>query len=551
MARQGAYLANVSATADAAGEWACLLPAMPATVSVRGASTSYSLTASLDKTSQTQQLSDVVWGDVFVCSGQSNMELPLSLVNNHTLELAAAAAFPWIRVAVVGGGCSSDSARSTPSACSSDTPLRDTPTPLLLPWQRASPSALGRDNNRSWGYFSATCWLTARNVAQKLGPSVPLGLIGAYVSGTPVESWTPGLNPAEIDPQGHKSAVLYNAMIAPLSGMMIRCILWYQGENNSYRGGNPERWIKYATDFPLMIKRWREAWVNNSGQSALAHTPFGFVQIGPRDCTPDVDGQGHSTGAAEFYGGVRWAQTAFHYAVPNDKMPHVFMAVAADLAEGYSPVLDLREGCVHFGDKQDVGRRLALGVGKYVYGDDVSDAGPMVASIELVAQAAALLTVRFGTAAGPIEVRSSLLCQHRARSLRLCQHRTRSCASTTLTPVLTPPHSCCASTTLTPAFAQVRNTSGFEVSSNGKDYVAAPITAHDESSVTLRVPPGLGIPSAAAVVSLRYILHDTPCINQSCAVYASEGMRLPSPPLVANLPGHAGADAVGWNMTKT
>ena len=255
------------------------------------------------------------------------MELPLSLVNNNSLELAAAAAFPWIRVAVVSSG-------------SSDTPLRDTLAPLTLPWQRASPSALGANNSHSWSYFSATCWLTARNVAEKLGPSVPLGLVGSYVGGTPVESWTPGLDPAHKDPQGHKFAVLFNAMVAPLTGMTIRCILWYQGENNSFRGGEPERWIKYATDFPLMIKRWREAWVSNTGLSALADTPFGFVQIGPRDCTPDADHQG-TTPRSTFYGGVRWSQTAFQYAVPNARMPNVFMAVAADLAQGYSPVLSL------------------------------------------------------------------------------------------------------------------------------------------------------------------------------------------------------------------
>ena len=66
-------------------------------------------------------------------------------------------------------------------------------------------------------------------VAEALGPDVPLGLVGSYVGGTPVESWTPGLSPAEKDPQGHKFAVLYNAMISPLTGMTIRVVLWYQG----------------------------------------------------------------------------------------------------------------------------------------------------------------------------------------------------------------------------------------------------------------------------------------------------------------------------------
>lgn len=92
----------------------------------------------------------------------------------------------------------------------------------------------------------------------------------------------------------------------------------------------------------------------------------------------------------------------------------------------------------------------------------------------------------------------------------------------------------------------VRNTSGFELSANGKDYFGATITTHDSSSVTLAAPSSM----AGAVVSLRYILHDTPCINKTCAVYGSK-TGLPSPPLVMNLPGHAGADEVGWNIDMT
>ena len=232
-----------------------------------------------------------------------------------------------------------------------------------------------------------------------------------------------------------------------------------------------------------MIREWRAAWADGAGQQSL---PFGFAQIGPRDCVPCADHQGPN---GTFYGGIRWSQTAFQYVVPNALMPNAFMAVTADLAEGYSPVLGLGAGCVHFGDKQDVGRRLALGVRKAVYGHDVVASGPMVVSADVVNGEA--LRLRFD---GPIEV---------------------------------------------------RNASGFELSKNGADYAAATITTHDADSVTLAIPAAAA--SAAAVVSLRYILHDTPCINQTCAIYGPTG--LPSPPLVANLPGHHGADPVGWNVT--
>lgn len=193
-----------------------------------------------------------------------------------------------------------------------------------------------------------------------------------------------------------------------------------------------------------------------------------------------------------FYGGVRWSQTAFEYAVPNAKMPGTFMAVTADLAEGYSPVLNLREGCVHYGDKQDVGRRLALGVRKAVYGEDIIANGPRVNAIS---STAAEVLIQFDTTVETIEV---------------------------------------------------RNISGFELSANGADYVGAKITAHDTASVTLSIAgPMTG---GTIVASLRYIIHDTPCINKTCAVYGAKS-GLPSAPLVANLRGHAGADPVGWNCT--
>jgi hypothetical protein len=97
---------------------------------------------------------------------------------------------------------------------------------------------------------------------------------------------------------------------------------------------------------------------------------------------------------------------------------------------------------------------------------------------------------------------------------------------------------------------EVRNTSGFELSLDGAVYEGATITTHTDDSVTLMIPASMqgSMQGGAAVVSLRYILHDTPCVNKSCAIYGRTS-GLPSPPLVANLPGHAGADPVGWNMS--
>jgi hypothetical protein len=197
-------------------------------------------------------------------------------------------------------------------------------------------------------------------------------------------------------------------------------------------------------------------------------------------------------------------------------IPHITpQAVSADLAEGFSPVLPLAAGCVHYGNKQDVGSRLALGVRRAVYGEAALIAeGPMVVSATVSATtgaASANITLFYGAPSG---VPSEGL--------------------------------------------EVRNTSGFELSSDGAVYEGATITAHTDDSVTLMIPASMqgsmhggmqgSMHGGAAVVSLRYILHDTPCVNKSCAIYGRTS-GLPSPPLVANLPGHAGADPVGWNMS--
>jgi sialate O-acetylesterase len=134
-----AVVFNTSVEADGAGQWSCLLPAQPAS----GAGVSHVVTVAAvaaGGAAPSAVLSGVLFGDVFVCSGQSNMEEPLSVVNNATAEFAASSAFPWVRLAVVRSG-------------SSDAPLRDTATALELPWQRASPAALGSGNKESWAYF--------------------------------------------------------------------------------------------------------------------------------------------------------------------------------------------------------------------------------------------------------------------------------------------------------------------------------------------------------------------------------------------------------------
>ncbi len=116
---------------------------------------------------------DVLYGDVWVCSGQSNMQFTVSLMFNGTEEIANAGNFPKIRLFTVS---------LIPSAVPVEELLG-----INQNWSVASSSSVGGPN---WDYMSAVCWLYGRMVHQALGGR-PMGLIATSWGGTPVEFWSP------------------------------------------------------------------------------------------------------------------------------------------------------------------------------------------------------------------------------------------------------------------------------------------------------------------------------------------------------------------------
>ena len=116
---------------------------------------------------------DVLFGDVWLCSGQSNMGFTVRLMFNATEEIANAGNFPKIRLFT---------AALIPSA----TPLEEL-RGILLNWSVASPETVG---GPQWEYMSAVCWLYGRMIHQKLDGR-PIGLIATSWGGTPIELWMP------------------------------------------------------------------------------------------------------------------------------------------------------------------------------------------------------------------------------------------------------------------------------------------------------------------------------------------------------------------------
>ncbi len=313
---------TADATADADGKWRTKLPALPAggphEMVVEG--------------KNKLQLQDVLVGEVWICSGQSNMGWTVRQSTNASQEIAESTN-PQIRMFTVQ--------RSV-----ADEPQAD----CQGQWQQAGPQTTAA--------FSAVGYFYARKLQNELG--VPVGMINTSWGGTLCEAWTsraalegnaafkPILSrkPPK-DRLKNGAAVLYNAMVAPLVPYAVRGTIWYQGEANVGRAA------QYANLFPTMIRDWRNRW----GQQEF---PFLFVQLAPFRY-PKYEPQL----LAELWD----AQFKTLREVKNTGM-----AVTTDIATRHD---------IHPPNKQDVGKRLALWALATVYDRDLVYSGPLYKSMEV------------------------------------------------------------------------------------------------------------------------------------------------------------------------
>ncbi|XP_061262263.1 sialate O-acetylesterase isoform X6 [Bos javanicus] len=170
----------------------------------------------------TLRVHDVLFGDVWLCSGQSNMKMTVSQVFNATGELSNTAAYQSVRILSV-------------SSTQAQQELEDL-AKVDLRWSKPTSKNLGHGN---FTYMSAVCWLFGRFLYDTL--RYPVGLLSSSWSGTPIEAWSSrrsleacgvprsGSMPSDlkIGPSAH--SVLWNAMIHPLRNMTLKGVIWYQG----------------------------------------------------------------------------------------------------------------------------------------------------------------------------------------------------------------------------------------------------------------------------------------------------------------------------------
>jgi len=392
---------SAETTAGADGKWRVDLAPLP--------TSSKPLTVVV-KGKNTLTFNDVLVGDVWVCSGQSNMQFALSSAHNKVTEIPKASD-PQLRLFFVP-----------------KLPHASPPTPGDNAWVVCSPEQAKR--------FSAVAYFFGCELRSNLNR--PIGLIGSYVGGTPVEAWTGPASrdltnvtpeakatfnqrisdypkayaayvveldkwnqdfgvaleastrewaiavakakaageplptrpvpttPAPLappDPEG--AGGLFNGMIRPVIPYGIKGAIWYQGEANT---GGAEQ---YQAKFSHLITSWREKWSEGD-------FPFLFVQLARYKGDPGQD-----------WPLLREAQ------LKTLSLPNTGMASVVDIGDPRN---------IHPGDKLDVGLRLGLAAKHVAYGQTLVYSGPIYDSMKVDGNT---IRVRFTQTGGGLIVGSA------------------------------------------------------------------------------------------------------------------------------------------------
>lgn len=362
---------SASATADKEGNFQVQLPALDAKAQTKP------LELVVKGPEKTVAIKDVLVGEVWVCSGQSNMQWSLSKSENskQAIEQSTNPNIHLFRVPLV----------------TSVKPLSQMDGAKWVPCDPETAKA-----------FSAVGYYFGKDLQAELG--VPVGLIQSAWGGTPIQAWTPvsdmsatpetehlikmnselltkekefeaerdkqvkeweaekakakkeGTQFKKRKPRGHyflrkqnRVGTLYNGMIAPLTPYPLAGAIWYQGESDSGRGK------LYQTQLPLMIAAWRRDFHNPD-------MPFGIVQLAnfqKRQPEPSDS---------------KWAELREAQLKTYRDIPNTGLAVIIDIGQADD---------IHPGNKKDVGGRLAAWALADVYGKDVTSSGPIYKSMAI------------------------------------------------------------------------------------------------------------------------------------------------------------------------
>ena len=343
---------TATATADSAGKWT-------AKIGPFEAGGPYELTVSGP---EQVKLTNVMVGDVWVCSGQSNMEMGIAIAYDKDHEIAAAN-YPNLRLFTVPKHVAYEPQSEFG---------KNARQPEEAKWLTCTPKNIMVGD---WGGFSAVAYFFGRDLHEKL--NVPIGLVHTSWGGTIAEAWTDAPSLSKMPdfkdavekieqtkaplpgPNGRPGAannpnqptVLYNGMIAPLTPMAIKGAIWYQGESNAGRAR------QYQTLLPTMIRDWRGRFTSTDNDF-----PFFIVQLAGFMA---VDAEPKDS---------QWADLREAQFMTAQKVGHSAIASAIDLGNTTD---------IHPKNKQEVGYRLALDALAIAYEQKVEYSGPVFKSAEV------------------------------------------------------------------------------------------------------------------------------------------------------------------------
>ena len=299
------------AKADSQGNWEVMVQ------TPKGSYKAYAIAVKGDGSSL--QIKDVLIGEVWLASGQSNMEMPMRGFYNCPVEdaqeyICAPAAKDKIRMFTV--------------------PIKQSYEPLTQvdsKWEGAEPATIPG--------MSATAFFFAHKLNEML--DVPVGIVSCAYGGARIESWTPkeiletypdeDLSRETIEATMHytRPYLAYNAMLCPVKGYTIKGFIWYQGCSNV---GKHEQFVDRMS---TMVNHWRECWNDKEAQ-----LPFYMVEIAPYRYKPQT--------AVSYASLLRQAQHEAAKTIPN-----CGIVVTNDLVESYE------QDNIHPAKKKEVGDRLA------------------------------------------------------------------------------------------------------------------------------------------------------------------------------------------------
>lgn len=284
----------------------------------------------------TIRLDDILIGEVWLCSGQSNMEMPMrgfpsQPVEGAAAEIAASLKYKGLRLFTVG-------------RCCADTPQSG----CRGVWSQATP--------RQVANFSAVAYLFGRRLTETL--DVPVGLIVSSYGGSRIESWMDAETIAKFDPKDYIAHAdkpyrdpckLYNGMIEPLTGYAVRGVVWLQGESNR----------RNAHVYAPMLRELMALWRRKQAQPEL---PFIVCQIAP--CPYHGEGK---------LGGARLIEAQIK---ATDADSHAWMVGTSDIGD---------EHLGHYPKKDKVAERVFYSALVNVYGiEGLPASGPTVSRVDYI-----------------------------------------------------------------------------------------------------------------------------------------------------------------------